>query len=269
MNLKDLTEANRAAWNEVTPIHQNHRRINLKEAFQEPGFSVLDETITAALQRLPIAGKRVAQLCCNNGEETLSLLNLGAEAATGFDISDAAIAEAWSLAKASGLAAQFVRTDVYDIDDSYNAQFDVVLLTIGAMSWLPDLERFFGVVHRLLRPGGHLVIYESHPFTYMLGVDGDPGYDAANPAKIVFSYFRQEPWVDTNGIDYLGHTTYEAKPCYSFTQTLSMILNAILGNGIQVRSFEEFPHDISNLFEAAAGSGLMPLCYLLVGQKPS
>ena len=42
MERKEITETNREAWNEVTPLHQKARKIDLAEKFKEKGFSLLD-----------------------------------------------------------------------------------------------------------------------------------------------------------------------------------------------------------------------------------
>jgi len=190
---KDITEANRKAWNQATPIHQKGRAGSLKKLFKQKGYSTLDDLITARLKDLGLKGKRVAQLCCNNGRETLSLVNLGAESAVGFDISDEAINEAKEFAEISGLNCDFVRSDVYDIGEEYYNQFDLIYISIGALSWLPDLDRFYRIVTAMLKREGLLVVYEMHPFTYLLAAEDEEGYDPDNPLKITFSYYRTEP----------------------------------------------------------------------------
>ena len=268
MDEREITEANRRAWNEVTPRHQKSRTVNLAEMFREPGYSTLDETVTAKLKAIGLTGKAVAQPCCNNGRELLSLLNLGAREGVGFDISDTAIAEARALTRNAGLPASFVRTDVLEIDPNYRQRFDLVFISIGALTWLPDLDRFFAGVAGMLKPGGDLLVYEMHPFLYMFGTDDDEGFDADRPLQVMFSYFRTEPWSDTSGLDYVGHTKYEASPSYSFTQKFSDILNPIIRHGLSLRELQEFDHDTSVVFGHLERFRLLPLSYLLHARKP-
>ncbi|MCK4572920.1 MAG: methyltransferase domain-containing protein, partial [candidate division Zixibacteria bacterium] len=141
MDIKKITGANRAAWNQATPVHQRARGDDLKTEFARPGYSTLDDTITALLTKLDLNGKRVAQVCCNNGRETISLVNMGAVSAVGFDISDAAIKEAQELASIANVDCRFVRTDAYDIGPEWNNQFDLIYISIGAISWMPNLDR--------------------------------------------------------------------------------------------------------------------------------
>nr|MBN2277470.1 class I SAM-dependent methyltransferase [candidate division Zixibacteria bacterium] len=267
MDIKKYTEANREAWNEVTPIHRKARRVDLKEAFRKKGFSTLDDIVTLKFKELGIADKNVAQVCCNNGRELLSMLNLGAVSGVGFDISDEAIAEACELAEISGLNGHFVRTDIYDIGPEYNAAFDLIYISIGALPWMPDLERFFTVVAGMLKSGGFLVIYEQHPLVYMLALQGDKEFDKAEPARLVHSYFREEPWVENTGIDYIGKSRYSSKTMYNFTQPLYKIMNAIIRNGITITEFNEYAHDISSEFEHLLDNGKLPLSCLLICRK--
>ena len=74
---RQFTSANRQAWEEVAPIHRGHNQARLIKAFSQPGFSCLDEVETAQLEALGVAGKDVAQVCCNNGRELLSVKKIG------------------------------------------------------------------------------------------------------------------------------------------------------------------------------------------------
>ena len=53
---------------------------------------------------------------------------------------------------------------------------------------------------------------------------------------MVFSYFKEEPWIDNDGVDYIGETTYASKPLYSFSYSFATILNALCNNGIVLKS---------------------------------
>lgn len=269
MNLKAIkhyTTSNRKAWNEVTPIHQDHRKTNLKEDFLEKNHSVLDSLISNKLWQLPIGGKKVAHLCCNNGMETLSLVSLGAASATGFDISDEAIEEARELAAISGLNAHFVQADLYDIDEDYDDCFDLIYFSVGALTWLPELSPIFETVARMLRSGGQLLIYEMHPFLNVFPTSNDDGYESSAVAQ--FSYFKKTPWIDTEGIDYIGGTVYDSEPSYCFSHSLNNIMTAILNSGIRLQEFKEYSHDISSNFTHLEQSELdLPLCYILLGEK--
>jgi len=263
----DYAEKNRAAWNEVAPIHRRQRKIDLYEAVKDPAFSVLGDVEKRVLSEIGIQGMQIAHLCCNNGIELISMLRMNAGNGVGFDISDAFIEEARELAGLAGVNCVFVRTDVLEIPDTYNNQFDVVVFTIGALGWIADLRRLFEVSRRLLKTGGHLFVYEMHPFLDMLAVPGETQYAPYDELKIVYPYFSSKPWVDTDGLDYIGGTTYRGKEAISFPHTLSEILGALIENGFVITEYREYSHDISAAFAYLEKYQKIPLCYSLVAEK--
>ena len=245
MDIKNYAEKNREAWNEAAGVHRKSRKIDYKEAFKDKRFSALDDLLTSLLQNMPLQGKRVAQLCCNNGRELLSIVNTMGAAGIGFDISDEFITEAKIIAQSAKLDCRFVRTDITQFTNGYNSQFDLVLLTAGALTWFHDLGKLFRVASRLLKSEGYLLIYEIHPFTNLIAWKGEPEYEALNPYKIVYKYFRNTPWIDNEGADYIGKTTYKSKTFISFAHKISDIITAISSNNIIIKEFKEYPHDVS------------------------
>lgn len=262
MKKEEFTHANRVAWNEAAPFHRQQSFEKLIGMFKQPGANTLDHFMVDALNQIDVRGKAAAQLCCNNGRELLSVKNMGAGECVGFDISDEFIQQAKDICSAASLDCEFVQSDVYAIPSDYNNRFDLVMITIGAVGWLPDIYAFISVIARLLKPGGQLLIYESHPMLDMFEpTDQDP-------PPLVHSYFRTEPYVDTDGIDYLGGTKYESTPNYWFHHKLSDIFTACLKKGLAITSFEEFDHDISEVFVCFDQLKVKPpLCYMLVAQK--
>lgn len=272
----DYTEYNRQAWNEVMPIHRRGRKVDLRQAVTQPDFNDLDEVAGQLFRSVGLAGKRLAHLCCNNGVELISLLKMaaaegGQASGVGFDISDAAIEEAQELAALAGVEAQFVRTDALQIPASRveAGSFDIAFFTIGALTWIQDLERLFHAAAWLLRPGGSLLIYEAHPVLDMMTCRDEPEYDPDNELKIAFPYFNSEPWVSNSGIDYVGDTVYEGKTNYCFSHPLSEIINALAHNGFLILEMCEYPHDISASFRHLEKYRKLPMCYTLAARKLS
>ncbi len=262
---KQFTTANRAAWEQVAPIHSKHNHAQLVESYSKPGFADFDPVEAERLEALGIAGKDIAQICCNNGQELLSIKNMGAARCVGFDGAQGFIDQGRELAKAAGLDIEFVCTDIYDIGDEYAVRFDLVTITIGVLGWMPDLNSFFAVVARLIRPDGALFIYEQHPILEMI----EPG-EAGEPIVWELSYFNKEPYVDTDGLDYFSGDKYTAKPATSFSHTMAEVIMAGIDNGLVVEHFEEFPHHISNTWWNVEESGIgLPMCYTLVLRKGS
>jgi len=91
------------------PIHNSHKA-SQAQYLREGGSTLFPEEVELLGD---ITGKNLVHLQCNCGQDSLSLVQLGA-AVTGVDISDEAISFARQLSKESGLAAHFIRSDVYD-----------------------------------------------------------------------------------------------------------------------------------------------------------
>ncbi len=104
MQIKDYTNANREAWNEVTPKHQAYAKEKLDELFSRSGYIIQNhEALLNIFKTLPIEGKDLIHLCCNNGSELLSIKNMGANRCVGIDICDEAITEARNRSKLCGI----------------------------------------------------------------------------------------------------------------------------------------------------------------------
>jgi len=240
---REFTDANRDAWDEAAPIHEKINQARLVKAFSKPGYNTLDDHCLDRLKEIGVQGKSIAHLCCNNGRELLSLKNLGAGHCVGFDASAAFIEQAHALAKASGHTdVAFVTTDIYEVPADKTGPYDIVMTTIGVISWMPDLEGFFDVVAQLTRSGGHVFIEETHPVLMMYEEgEGD------EPSFLEYSYFKDDPWVETTGLDYYEGTKYTSKPHYSFQHTLADIMMAAIDRGFVLSHFAELGFNISEL----------------------
>ncbi len=257
-------QANLTAWEEAAPFHARHNRSRLLELFSEPGFSVLDDTAATHLNRLGVDGKSVAQVCCNNGIELLSCKTLGAARCVGFDGAEGFVDQAIELANAAGQDVEFVCCEAHDIPPEYRTSFDIVMITIGVLGWMPDIDRFFSEIEKLLVPGGAIFIYEHHPILVMF----EPG-QADDPVKWELSYFRKEAYIDESGLDYYGAESYEATPNASFSHKLSDIVMAGIHSGLTLEFFEELPQHISNTWWNVEHSGIgLPMSYAMVFRKP-
>ena len=263
LSRQQYVAANREGWNESAPRHAARNLDRLLSQFSVPGHSCLDEVETARLKALGVTGRDVAQLCCNNGQELVSVKNLGAARCVGFDNADAFLDQARALSRAAGVSVEFHQGDIHDIPARYDANFDILYVTVGVLCWMPRLVDFFTVADRLLRPGGAILVYEHHPILTMW----DP-FDDVDPPLWKHSYFKQDPWVDTDGLDYFTGGTYDSKPLYTFQHTLSDILMACIDNRLAIEHFAEFPHDPSPCYgHLERLEAKLPLSYILVARK--
>ena len=135
---------------------------------------------------------------------------------------------------------ELLNSDVYHLPENLKGSFDIVLSTIGVLGWMPDIEAFFQVVQSLLKPDGKLVMEEMHPALLMY--EPDP---ATGVSSIQYSYFSQQVWKETSGLDYYGGEAYDSRPNYSFMHRLDEILMAGINSGLSLLSFKELDYDIS------------------------
>ncbi|WP_373323866.1 class I SAM-dependent methyltransferase [Dictyobacter formicarum] len=165
-----MHEENRRSWNEATRAHNSHRGDQV--AFFRNGGTTLHPEELELLG--DIRGRSVVHLQCNAGQDTLSLVRLGA-IVTGVDISDTAIDFARTLSQQTGIAATFVRSDLYEWFQETAAsqqRFDRAFCSYGAICWLSDIKTWAKGVAAILRPGGSLIVIDRHPVSRMFDWDG-------------------------------------------------------------------------------------------------
>jgi uncharacterized membrane protein YdbT with pleckstrin-like domain len=98
---KFYTEANRISWNEAAPRHEEKNQQQLLQDVTRADFNALEPELAETLNRLDIQGKRVAQICCNNAKDLLSVIKMGAGSGLGIDAASAFIDQGNELIKAA------------------------------------------------------------------------------------------------------------------------------------------------------------------------
>jgi hypothetical protein len=127
-------------------------------------------------------------------------------------------------------------------------------------------ENIFSRAAALLKENGQIFIYDMHPFVEMLPQD-----DCKEPdvLRIVYPYFKGEPYTEYGSLDYVGGQTYDSPHArYSFVHKVSDILMALIENRITIEHFSEYEMDISAMHHRVenARAGI-PLSYILIGRK--
>ncbi|MFB6342309.1 class I SAM-dependent methyltransferase [Saccharicrinis sp. FJH62] len=261
MNYIDI---NRKLWNERTKVHFGSAFYD-NESFLQGRNSL--NCIELDLLG-DITGKKILHLQCHFGQDTLSLARMGANV-TGVDLSDVAIEKARELSKSTNLRAKFIRCDIYDLPKHLNKTFDIVFTSYGTIGWLPDIERWAGIINRYLKPGGSFILAEFHPVVWMFSYDFK---------SVEYGYFNTGSIVETEKGSYTdGSETLELESV-SWNHTLSDIFTALKQNGISIEIFREFdysPYDcFQNTVETEPGKfkirgleGKLPMIYALKGVK--
>ncbi len=229
-------EQNRESWNEITSLHVESEFYNV-EAFRQGQSSLNDIELDEIGD---VKGKKLLHLQCHFGLDTLSFARMGADV-TGIDISDESIKTATALSQELNIPARFIRSNIYDIDQVLDQQFDVIYTSYGALNWLNDLGKWAELINRFLKPGGTFYMVEFHPFIYTLNDD----------LQFSESYFKtkaMESVVDASYTDN-SETGKTSLKHIEWHHSLSEVLNSLIKNGFQIELLNEFPYQVYNCFE--------------------
>ena len=259
-------EENKAAWEEAFDNRTASWGADITERIQKDEYPFFNEDTKNILKQIRTEGAVIGQFCCNNGRELLSLVKSGkAQKGIGFDIAENQVAFANEKAKELQLPCVFEAVNIYDIDDRYRDLFDVVIITIGALCWFKDLNRFFAIIAKCMKPGAVIVINEEHPCTHMLAAEGDEPFDPEHRIECLYSYFEHE-WTGNEGMYYMTQKNYRSKTFTDFTHSMSEIISGMCSNGIVVTGLKEFDYDIGTGFSALDHHGF-PLSMIIRGKK--
>ena len=254
----NYTTINRYSWDKRTEIHFTSEMYDV-DGFLK-GSCKLKEI---ELNELPdVGGKKLLHLQCHFGMDTLSWARRGAKV-TGVDFSPVAIERANELKERSSLEAEFICSEISDFADRSRPEYDIVFVSYGALCWLPDMDEWAKVVSKNLKIGGELCLVEFHPM-----------YDFVTG----YSYFHSvEPDVEEEGT-YTENCPGELMPLVTWAHPISEVINSVVGAGMRIESFKEYPFSpcdcFENLEEGEPGrfylSGTkhqVPLVYSLKGIK--
>lgn len=230
--MDEYLKANRDLWDELTPIHAR------SEFYDVEGFrSGRCALSSIELEEVgDVSAKSLLHLQCHFGMGTLSWARLGAKA-VGVDFSDKAIALARLLSEETGIRANFVCSDIYDLPNVLNEKFDIVFTSAGVLCWLPDLNRWAEIISHFLKSGGMFYIFDSHPFSCIFNDSA-----GVSELEITESYFSgPEPRHWESEGDYADPHAEVTHGSYEWTHSLGSILNALIGAGLRIEFLHEFP----------------------------
>ncbi|MEG0736511.1 MAG: class I SAM-dependent methyltransferase, partial [Longicatena sp.] len=231
---------------------------------QEKSDFYIQPCIKDIVDSMDLSNKKVAQFCCNNGRELLSISKHYHVEAIGFDIAENLLEQGKRHADELQLPCEFVAANILDINDSYANTFDVILFTIGAITWFEDLHVLFEVASKCLKPGGIMILHDFHPVMNMLPLPGEQSYNTESTILLEDKYFTKEPWIENSGMGYISGE-FPSKTFISFSHSISKIINAIISSNMNILQFEEFDYDVG-LSDVYDHKGF-PLSMLLVANK--
>lgn len=272
--MTDFYEANRRNWNERAGIHRRSRTYNVQAYLDDPNH--LSSVVRFDQPYLgDLTGLTVVHLQCHIGTDTLSLARLGADV-TGLDLSDASIAEARRLFADTGTDGRFEIASVDDAVEVLGDAYDLVYTGVGALNWLPDIDRWASIVSRLLKPGGRLYLREDHPMLWTLDDEMTDG-----TLQVRYPYFETaEPIAfDDAGTYTDSDSEISSTRTYAWNHGIGEILTALLDHGLTLTTFREhrglewrmFAHMVERdgqFWFPDAQADLVPAMYTLMAERP-
>ena len=263
----DWLATNRTKWDERAPFHASSSFYDLD--WVVAGRDDLRPWEDGELGQLD--NLDVIHLQCHIGTDTVALARRGART-VGLDFSQPALDVAESLAQRCGLLIDWICTDVYEAATAVgDRRFDVVYTGMGSLDWLPDLYRWAEVVSKLLRSGGMLYITELHPMWAALNEDGRTICQHAVNAEFT-------RWEGEAGSYAVPDSTFQHTASWERLHTISDLLSAVLGAGMQIDLFHEFDATPSptpwliraddGLYRFPHGMYRFPLAYSLRAHRP-
>lgn len=223
-------DANRSMWDERVPIHV------ASDFYDVAAFRAHPDRIRPfeVAEIGDVGGRDLVHLQCHFGLDTLSWATRGAHV-VGLDFSASAVDAARTLAADLAPDAEFVEANVYDAVQAVGGRtFDIVYTGIGALNWLPDIERWAQVVAALVRPGGFLYVAEFHPMLWAFGW---------KELAVEHDYFDDRPRFDDEPGTYVDFDALtQSNACYEWQHTLGAVVSAIVAAGLALDFLHE--HDL-------------------------
>lgn len=212
------TDENRRAWDE---IHRSRTRVASEQL-------LIPKQI---LELMPgVAGKHVLHLQCATGEGTAQLVELGA-LVTAVDLS----AEEIEVARERAPDVAYFHADLHELPlELHRGRFDLVFTGGAVLETIRDLDKWLAGIVAALKPGGALLLYDSHPVTERI----DPlGHWRDN----YFDSSEERPW------------------------RLEEVVDAVLTAGLQLTKLAEY----QTFYRGLRRDRRVPWDFALIADKPT
>nr|NLD40436.1 class I SAM-dependent methyltransferase [Actinomycetales bacterium] len=165
-----------------------------------------------------VDGRDVLEVGCGAAQGSRWIAAHGGNA-TGIDISPGMLAAGRAAVEQAGLAVTLLEADARRLPFE-DASFDTAFTAFGAIPFVPDPERIFLEVARVLRPGGRWVFSTSHPMRWVFADDPAPSH-----LRVVRPYFDREPYLETDE----GGLAYA-----EFQHTLAALVGGLVAAGFRI-----------------------------------
>lgn len=252
---QDFTAKNEEAWNQnnyIALVNRYGQPSELAEKISNPKWRVhpfykyLDD----------VKGKKITHLMGSNGVKAVALATLGAEVKV-VDFSKENATFAQELAAATNVDITYIVSDIMSLEEDHlKGNQDFVLMELGVLHYLIDLQPLLEKIKKMLKPGGRFVLHEFHPISTKLITSNGKKH------KVTGNYFT--PIIERNPVAFTKHMPDEEKDQLAqVTQrkwTIGELITAVGQSGLITKVLEEEPnhklHDIG-----------LPKTYTLVAER--
>ncbi|MDW7613640.1 class I SAM-dependent methyltransferase [Peribacillus simplex] len=203
-----------------------------------------------------ISGKKITHLMGSNGVKAVAMAILGATVKV-VDFSQENATFANELANGSDVSIEYIVSDVLSLPSEHESgNQDLILMELGVLHYLIDLQPLFEKIKSMLKPGGRFVLHEFHPISTKLITSNGKKH------KITGNYFA--PAIEYTEVAFSKHMPDEEKGSLSRVVqrkwTIGELITSIGQSGLVIKVLEEEPnhkiHDIG-----------LPKTYTLVAER--
>jgi SAM-dependent methyltransferase len=248
---EQVVQANRSVWELASQKHVREYDDLLAEARAGQSLAAPERELLGPL----LEGRpTVVHLQSGHGLDDVALARAGARRVIGVDYSTVAAGAAARRAEELGLPCHYVVASLPPAPLRAGCA-DLVYTGKGAVIWMPDITAWAEEVARLLAPGGHLFVHESHPLVPLFSWDEDAARVRADRGYFARSHVND---------------SFPANGAVEWQWTLGEIVTAVCRAGLEIRELREHPDPFwrPGGTQAAAWNGQLPNTFSLLAQLP-
>jgi ubiquinone/menaquinone biosynthesis C-methylase UbiE len=113
-----------------------------------------------------ISGKKVMDLGCGGGQNSVALAKMGADV-TALDLSSEQINQAERLASDHEVSINFKQADISTLSFIEDRSFDMAI-SACSISYLENIDAVFRETYRILKPNSRFILSDMNPLQYLL-----------------------------------------------------------------------------------------------------
>ncbi|ADZ82129.1 class I SAM-dependent methyltransferase [Cellulosilyticum lentocellum] len=244
-------ESNKEAWSKISEDHYHYFKTAISGGKYQLNHYIQEEVGD-------LSGKKIIHLQCNTGADSLILAKT-AQSVMGVDLVPENVFFARKLADELNYNnVEFIESDIMTLASIHSDKYDVVFTSEGVLGWLPDLNIWAQTIRGLLKDGGYLYVFDTHP----MFLSFDEGKLEKEIFEIKYPYFGKTPDIDNCIGGYASEIKAGVK-AYFWMHTISDIINALTSTGLHIEYFNEYTEaycDWGNM-QVSEKKGLYEYCY--------